>query len=373
MTKLKNKQDDLSLVKIKELCISLTDDCTSNCDFCNRKMRFQKNYPKDIFYSLVYGSLKENSFREIIENEWKKNDFLVMIQKNNMARLCAENLKVNKNNLFELWNFCTCNLCYNLRKDENFTKKFNFRRKYKTGKLSLDDLKKIISEASELGIKNLDFADEGEPFLEYEKLKELIKFSNGKFKRIGISTNAFFADEMKKALRMLKPLKENGLDIIWISWEPPEKYKAHQHFTPEKNIINIIKAARTINLKIGINSTLTKFPGDEYFKRIEKIEKSTGMKFRHRFMPLNPLTFIYNSIIKLSGNDIYISFIRSNPKVEEVFKDGDLKIYEPLFGIHLKKLYFKLLSILKNNNDCTMSHLLVTVDGLVVACGSNSF
>ena len=53
------------------MILSITDNCTSKCDFCSVGERFKKGYKKDIFFSMVCGSLKENNLKDnvIFEND----------------------------------------------------------------------------------------------------------------------------------------------------------------------------------------------------------------------------------------------------------------------------------------------------------------
>jgi len=266
-----------------------------------------------------------------------------------------------------MWNFSRCNLCYSLREDKKLMKSLKFRRDYKSKILPLRELKKVISDAADLNIEELEFLDEGEPFLEYKKLKNLIKFSRQKFKKVIIYTNGFFANSIDKAYTLIKPLKDYGLSDIFVSWDFDENHKLHQSFIPEENVVNLIKASKIAEVNIHVMSVLPNLPDKEYDKRVKILKKKTGINFRIIKSPINFSGYIYNLINKLRGDDLIISFVHPNKRVKRNFKIEELIIQK---NDYIKKLYFRLTSVLqrKNSNCNFLKFPLITTDGFVVAC-----
>jgi len=108
-------------------------------------------------------------------------------------------------------------------------------------------------------VKKIHFSG-GEPFENFELLKECVKISRRKNKKISCRTSCFWADDYETTLSFLKELKQEGLvhliiDLDGISLRPDKV----------QNYKNVIDVAGEIRIKITFNITKTegKMLGDE--------------------------------------------------------------------------------------------------------------
>lgn len=110
--------------------------------------------------------------------------------------------------------------------------------KQKSGKeISFEEIKNIIIESVKQGLKTVSLTG-GEPFLRYNLIKKVIKFSLSKGLETGILTNATLTTK-----NQLKELKKLGLNWIRISLDGTTK-EINSSCRDDKNFENIIK---TIN------------------------------------------------------------------------------------------------------------------------------
>ncbi len=119
-------------------------------------------------------------------------------------------------------------------------------------KLSIESIKKSIVDLSKMGINNFTLTG-GEPFLFMKEIEEILSFANSLNLESLIGTNGFWGTSYEVALKILKKLYSLGLRKLLLS---ADRY--HQEFVGLERLINIIKAAETIGLKIKITVNMTK-------------------------------------------------------------------------------------------------------------------
>lgn len=119
-------------------------------------------------------------------------------------------------------------------------------------KMSLDTAKKLIKEAKDAGIKLIGISG-GEPFVYYDELLELSNYVRKQQLALTITTNCYWADTYEHAVEKLEQLKENGAEHIKISADD-----FHGKYVSYKNIVNVLRAGRTVNVRVVLGCTVTK-------------------------------------------------------------------------------------------------------------------
>lgn len=117
---------------------------------------------------------------------------------------------------------------------------------YCTEELDCDDIKKFIDSCIGTTIKKISFTG-GEPFLRYDVLKELVKYSKEKGFIPTTVTNGFWASSYDKAFSKMKELAECGLARINISYD-----HYHAKYVDVMNVKNIVIACNRLNLPFDI-------------------------------------------------------------------------------------------------------------------------
>ncbi len=102
----------------------------------------------------------------------------------------------------------------------------------------------VINEAVTLGAKWISFSG-GEPFLEYDSLKELITLSSENGLNTEVVSNGFWGETREEALGTLDPLITAGLDVLNLSVDD-----FHCEFLPFETLKNIYWAAVELGVKI---------------------------------------------------------------------------------------------------------------------------
>jgi len=114
----------------------------------------------------------------------------------------------------------------------------------RTGVITLQTAQRVINNASSLGAEWVSFSG-GEPFLEYDLLKELIALSSGKGLKTEVVTNGFWGQTREEARGVLKPLIAAGLDVLNLSVDD-----YHSESIPLESVMNAYWAAVDLGLKI---------------------------------------------------------------------------------------------------------------------------
>lgn len=102
----------------------------------------------------------------------------------------------------------------------------------------------VINEAVTLGARWISFSG-GEPFLEYDSLKELITLSSENGLNTEVVSNGFWGETREEALGTLEPLIIAGLDVLNLSVDD-----FHCEFLPFETLKNIYWATVELGVKI---------------------------------------------------------------------------------------------------------------------------
>ncbi|MDD4113957.1 MAG: radical SAM protein [Herbinix sp.] len=108
--------------------------------------------------------------------------------------------------------------------------------------LNVDRIKEIIESSINTSIKYVALTG-GEPFLKYERVKDLVTYTKKCGLKASVVTNGFWADSYNDTLDTLKELKELGLERINISCD-----HHHLKYVKMQNINNILLASDKVGL-----------------------------------------------------------------------------------------------------------------------------
>ena len=114
---------------------------------------------------------------------------------------------------------------------------------------SLDEeiVKKFIATSEHvLGIEFIAFTG-GEPFLDYDLLLRLVKFSTSIGKKSTVITNCFWANTQEIANERLRELKQYGVVRVSLSYD-----KWHSQFVSSDNVKRVVKACNEHMLPVRI-------------------------------------------------------------------------------------------------------------------------
>jgi organic radical activating enzyme len=140
---------------------------------------------------------------------------------------------------------------------------------YKKGHMPLDYVLLSISQAAEIQSIGLVGFTGGEPFLHPAILREASRHAHDLRLRTGVVTSAYWARSEKRAMTILQPLAEAGLNELMVSYDD-----SHAPFIPEPNIVNAFRAASALGVKLSLNVCL------EPDSRIDRryIERMLGLE-----------------------------------------------------------------------------------------------
>ncbi len=359
------------------LYISITDKCNANCDFCSFRDMGEPTYNKTNYLALTMGSLQESSYEEIVRETWRTNEFLRTIADQDIYKVYCGILKKHRQRLPER-NFFSCYDCYKLRSSKSFTEFFKIKDDYLTSNLTLKQWQLVIATAYRLGIRELVFADAGEPVIEIDKLCCLLDFSNKKFENLTVFTNGHFASDAHSAQQVLARLKRSGLTNLGVSCDFHSKYKFHQSFIPFGNLANIIKATADLKIDIFFSSlfldyndalklknNLESMMGKKLILQDADWDEPRGLRDTCKYF-LNILTS-KGSILK---KDVFFATkVRLNPRVEASISGEDLRC-----GKGSQDNSFKWLKkfVYTHARPCFKNQVILS-NGLVVCCAMNTY
>ena len=112
-----------------------------------------------------------------------------------------------------------------------------------------EDALRYVDEAAELPQMEWISITGGEPFLLYDKMLRIIHHASELGLKTECVTNCYWATSREKAEDRLRELVEAGLDVINISVDD-----FHQRFIPFERVRNCYEAAKSLGLKIVIQS-----------------------------------------------------------------------------------------------------------------------
>lgn len=109
--------------------------------------------------------------------------------------------------------------------------------------MTLEQAKRYIDEAADNGARWVSFTG-GEPFLVYDLLRHLTAYTTSKGLLCEAVTNCNWATSNEKALRLLSPLRDAGLDTLNMSVDD-----FHQEVIPLERVRNCFEAAKRLELR----------------------------------------------------------------------------------------------------------------------------
>ena len=110
-------------------------------------------------------------------------------------------------------------------------------------RLSIDEIKQIVDEATECGSRVIIFTG-GEPTLLGPGLEEVIRHASSRGNRVGMVSNGWWAKDERTALRKLQSFRDAGLTEISISADD-----WHLPYVPLERVAFAVDAARTLKLR----------------------------------------------------------------------------------------------------------------------------
>jgi len=366
---------------LKALHVSISDKCIANCDYCSFRDHNKRKYPRHVLIPLILGSVHKNTLKTIVTRQ--ENDFLRRLDEISPVIMYVEYLRKNGKNLEDVdsWDPCFC--CYKMRYDKKFMKSFKISSKMRIErKMTIKKWKEVILDGKKLGIKDIIFDGEGEPFLEFEKLYILIGYANKKFDNIVVYTNASFVNNKENARKKMKLLAEAGLTHLFISCDYNPKYKFHQFFIPEEKVIVLSDVTKELNIPTNFACNMLK--GDDSRKILFRLENMTGRKLK--MVSLNPsllremthwpkkLKFVFSLFTKKKyANFVHMDYVRINPRVEKKIDSELIWKYKPLNFIFLLKLYLVGKKLTSHYSKFCQDSIFVTSNGTVLKCSSEAF
>lgn len=114
------------------------------------------------------------------------------------------------------------------------------------GTFTLNQIRKLLDEATRIGTIEWIYFEGGEPFLFYPVMLEGIKMARNKGFKAGVVTNAYFATDKDDIEIWLKPLGEMGIADLSISNDP-----YHYEDENENPALRAQKVAKKLNLPIA--------------------------------------------------------------------------------------------------------------------------
>lgn len=138
-------------------------------------------------------------------------------------------------------------------------------------KLASDIALSIVEQAEKIeGIQHLSITG-GEPFLFLGEVKEILR----RWKRTGFTsncaTNGFWASSEKRAYKILRELKEEGLTTLSLSCD-----SFHQEYVPLERVRHAFRAAAGLGIKVEVNCERRKgdSPLEELLPEIREVRGS---------------------------------------------------------------------------------------------------
>lgn len=129
--------------------------------------------------------------------------------------------------------------------------------------MSLEMALDALRQADDINAVNFGISG-GEPFLCFEKLREIVRCASRKGLVPVASTNAFWATTLQRSTRILETLKKDGLRVLNVSIDD-----FHQEFIPIQNVAHVIEAGqRTGFEKVRLACTTTSMNRDIKFYAI---------------------------------------------------------------------------------------------------------
>lgn len=147
--------------------------------------------------------------------------------------------------------------------------------------LTADDVRKVVIDASRHGrIDTICFTG-GEPFLDFELLRNSIAIAAAEGLMTTVMTNAYWAATEAKAISTLRKLP--GLTRIGVSTD-----RFHQVWVPPEKIINAVRAADKLGLFCAVRVCHLSDPDAELAEVQEQLREVAGL-YELEQQPVQPL------------------------------------------------------------------------------------
>lgn len=134
--------------------------------------------------------------------------------------------------------------------------------------MTLEEGKFYIGQVKELPTLEWVSFTGGEPFLLEEQLVELVTYAAKRGLKTECVTNGFWAQSEQEARQQLHPLKAAGLDVLNLSTDT-----FHQEFIPAERILNGVKAALHLGIKVVLMYVAAKSSNTEDLLRTLEDER----------------------------------------------------------------------------------------------------
>jgi MoaA/NifB/PqqE/SkfB family radical SAM enzyme len=122
----------------------------------------------------------------------------------------------------------------------------------KNDKFSPELVKDILISMQNRDISQF-FISGGEPFLFLEEIEEILSFAHSRGLKPIIGSNGFWGVSYEKSYNILSKLYLSGLRLLLLSTD-----QYHQAFVGVDKIVNIVKAAEDIGIKVKITVNMTR-------------------------------------------------------------------------------------------------------------------
>jgi sulfatase maturation enzyme AslB (radical SAM superfamily) len=116
------------------------------------------------------------------------------------------------------------------------------------GTFTIEQIRKVLDQAKEIGTVTSVFFEGGEPFMFYPLLLEGVRLSRETGLEVGLVTNSYFATTVEDAKLWLRPLKDQGVSKVHISDD------TYHHEKNDPSPGNVAKAAEDLGMQINMIS-----------------------------------------------------------------------------------------------------------------------
>jgi len=238
----------------------------------------------------------------------------------------------------EITNECNLDCLFCNYLDEKAYRKTGCKRWYSNGRnLSIEQYKEVIRQAVPMGVKEVVFMG-GEPFLEYEKMKELIQYT--KFlsvEKVVVYTNLTLLNE--EILKIIKKFKVSL--VVQVISNNKEEFEYISNKPLEVDIIKNISLLKNNNVDFSIKILVCRYNEDNIENMISEL---------NRVISTNKiqLDFIYPHN-KIHHSPKYLNYIYS--KKSKLFR-----VNLPMYSFYSKY------------NNCFGNQIALTLDGDILPC-----
>lgn len=152
----------------------------------------------------------------------------------------------------------------------------------RTESLSREAIQRVITEAS--AIKDGDplqiSITGGEPFLDFQQLKEIVRFGTARGAVMSCVSNGYWASSLDRATRLLQDLKDCGLALLAISTST-----FHTEYIARQRVERALNAARDVGIECVLKFVQT--AADRNVDELQEWARGAGAS-RVELIPLMP-------------------------------------------------------------------------------------